>query len=91
MSIFAPNLLEGRAALFPGGATGLDLAIACKFARFGARTVLAKIDKGRRMVANILGEDSLAMAMGGSVEVVFEEIVSAALLQFRRSSKRGSS
>lgn len=57
---------------------------------FAARTpyvtALIELDEGPRMVANILGDDALSVAIGDRVNVVFEDRGNGALIpQFQRN------
>lgn len=46
---------------------------------------LIELDEGPRMVANVLGDDALGVAIGDRVEVVFEDRGDGAMLpQFKR-------
>lgn len=52
--------------------------------------VLIELDEGPRMMANILGEDALSVAIGDPVKVRFEDRGSGALLpQFERAAVQG--
>jgi len=86
MSIYAPNLLQGRTALITGGATGLGLAIACEFARLGARTVLAgrkqeNLDKALAEIGALGGQTIGVQTDVRNYEQV-EKAVAATLEQF---------
>jgi uncharacterized OB-fold protein len=57
---------------------------------FAARSpyvvALIELDEGPRMVANVLGDDALAVKIGDRVEVIFEDRGDGAMLpQFKRA------
>lgn len=52
---------------------------------------LIELDEGPRMMANILGEDALAVGVGDAVKVTFEDRGDGALIpQFERISESGA-
>jgi uncharacterized OB-fold protein len=52
--------------------------------------VLVDLDEGPRMIANLLGEDALLVAIGDRVTVTFEDRGDGATIpQFKRISDRG--
>jgi hypothetical protein len=49
---------------------------------------LIDLDEGPRMMANVLGDDALSMAIGDRVQLTFEDRGDGALIpQFQRSNK----
>jgi len=79
-------LLDGRVALITGGAGGIGIAVARRFADAGATVVLADLDRERveRAAAELAerGRPTLGLAGDVTEPAVVEKIVSQALERF---------
>ncbi|HEX7742601.1 MAG TPA: SDR family NAD(P)-dependent oxidoreductase, partial [Sphingobium sp.] len=62
MSAFKDNLLAGKTAFIAGGTSGINLGIAKRFARLGAKVAVAgrNPEKAERAAADI-GHDAIAL------------------------------
>jgi 3-oxoacyl-[acyl-carrier protein] reductase len=78
-----PEMLTGRAAVITGGAQGIGLAIARRFAETGARIVIGDLDEGKaKEAAAALNTDAIVVECDVASEADVTALLGAATAAF---------
>ena len=79
------NRLEGKVAIITGAARGIGLAVATRYAREGARVVIADLNEaGARAAASSIGGEAIGLALDVTRQESIDASIATTVAQFGR-------